>query len=128
MITQFLLDGRTYNVHVMSLKRLFEVKDAITPSTTLSGEIYRDVIGTYYNYTMTVRAKAGDREALDSFWDAISQPAASHVCVFPYNQTVITQKMYIKSGSQDILRLHEDGAEWADITIQFTAQAPKVLP
>ncbi len=128
MITQFLLDGRKYNVHVMSLKRLFEVKDAITPSTTQSGDVYRDVIGTYYNYSMTVRAKHEDREALDSFWEAISQPMASHVCVFPYNQTVITQKMYVKSGSQDIIRLHENGAEWADITIQFTAQAPKVLP
>lgn len=128
MITQFLLDGEAYNVQVMSLKRLFEVKEAISAKVTQSGRIYRDLVGTYYNYQITVREKDGDRAAFDAFWDAISRPVESHECVFPYNQVTVSQKMYIKTGSQDISRLYADGAIWKDITVQFMALEPKVKP
>ena len=127
MITQFIIDGVSYNVQVMSLTRSFEVKDAIRASETQGGSIYRNPVGTYYSYSMTVREKDGDRESFDAFWEAISRPVASHVCVFPYNQTMLTQRMYITSGSQPIGRLYEGGAQWQDITVQFIAQAPKVL-
>ena len=128
MITQFIMDGETYNVQVMSLKRTFEIKEAIAAKLTQSGGIYRDLVGTYYNYQMTVREKNGDREAMDAFWEEVSKPVPSHTCTFPYNQSVLTQKMYVKTGSQDISRLYEDGAYWRDITIQFIAKEPKVLP
>ncbi len=128
MITQFLMDGLAYNVQVMDLTRSFEVKDAISASVTQAGGIYRDPIGTYYNYTMTIREKNGDRAALDAFWDAVSAPNKSHVCVFPYNQTTLTQNMYVTAGSQPIRRLEQAGANWGDITIRFTAQVPKVIP
>lgn len=127
MITQFLIDGESYNVQVMSLKRSFEIKDAIRASETQNGNIYRLPIGTYYNYSMTIREKDGDREAFDAFWETISKPVTSHVCVFPYNQTTISQKMYVTAGSQEINRLYADGATWKDITLNFIAQAPKVL-
>lgn len=127
MITQFLMDGVSYNVQVMSLKRSFEIKEAIAAKYTQSGDIYRDLVGTYYNYTITVRERNSDREALDAFWNAISKPVASHDCVFPYNQETLSQKMYIKTGTQDISRLYEDGATWKDITVQFIAKEPKVI-
>ena len=128
MITQFILDGKTYNVQVLMLKRSFEIKEAMGSKLTQSGSIHREPIGTYYNYQMTVRERNGDREALDAFWDAISQPVASHDCTFPYNQSMLTQRMYVQKGTQDIRRLHADGAEWKDITIQFVAKMPKVMP
>ena len=127
MITQFLMDGVSYNVQVMSLKRSFEIKEAIAAKYTQSGDIYRDLVGTYYNYTITVRERNGDREALDAFWNAISKAVAAHECVFPYNQSTLSQKMYVKNGSQDIGRLYEDGATWKDITVQFIAKEPKVI-
>lgn len=128
MIQQFLIDGKSYHVQVMALTRSFEVKDAVSPSVTQNGNIYRNPIGTYYNYSLTVREKDGDREAFDAFWEAMSSPVESHVCVFPYNQGTITQRMYVTAGSQEIRRLHANGAEWKDITIQYIAQAPKVMP
>ena len=127
MITQFMMDGETYNVQVMKLTRNFEIKEAIAAKYTQGGDIYRDLVGTYYNYTMTVRERNGDREALDAFWNAISKAVVSHDCVFPYNQSMLSQKMYVKNGSQDISRLYTDGAAWKDITVQFIAKEPKVI-
>lgn len=128
MITQFIMDGIEYNVHVMSLKRQFEVKEASQMLTMQSGDIRRDILGTYYNYTITLREKSGDVEALDALWEAISQPVEYHECVFPYNQTTITQRMYVKSGTQEIRRMYDNGTHWRDLTISFLAKAPRVLP
>ena len=127
MITQFLMDGETYNVQVMSLQRTFDIKEVISAKHTQSGDIYRDLVGTYYNYTITIREKNGDREALDAFWNAISKAVTSHDCVFPYNQETLSQKMYVKTGTQNIDRLYKDGASWGDITVQFIAKEPKVI-
>ena len=128
MIKPFVMDGKEYNVHVMSLTRLFSVKDAIQPRTAQNGSIYRDPVGTYYNYSMTVRGRDDDPKAVDDFWDAVSAPVDSHVCEFPYNQSTLTQRMYITSGRQDIRRIHDSKTEWKDITIQFIAKSPKVTP
>lgn len=128
MITQFVMDGVEYNVQVMSLQRSFEIKEAISARITQNGNIYRNLLGTYYNYTITIRERGGDRESLDAFWDAVSQPVTVHECVFPYNQSTLSQKMYVKNGTQQIGRLYQGGADWKDITIQFIAQEPKVVP
>lgn len=128
MITQFLMDGVEYNVQVMSLRRQFEVKDALPQKVAQSGDIYRNPVGTYYHYILVVREKDGDRESFDRFWDDVSKPVENHVCVFPYNQSMITQKMYIATGHQDIVRLESNGAEWHDITVHYKAAEPKVLP
>lgn len=127
-MTQFIMDGKEYNVHVMSLTRSFTVKDGLSPSTAQSGAIYRDLVGTYYDYQITVSEKDGDRAALEAFWEDISQPVNSHVCVFPYGQKTLTQRMYVTKGKQNIRRLYSDRAEWDDITVSFIANEPKVIP
>lgn len=127
-IQTFLMDGESYNVHVTKLTRKFSVLDTNKSGRTQDGEMYRDPIGTFYNYTMTVCAKDNDMEALDAFWEAISQPVNSHVCVFPYGQDTLTQRMYVTSGEQDIRLMREDKNRWGEISINFIAMGPKVVP
>lgn len=124
----FSLDGISYNVHVTSLTRKFAVLDTDAAGRTLDGRMYRDVIGTFYHYTMTLEPKNGDTAAMDAFWDAISQPAQSHVCTFPYNQRTLTQRMYVTAGQQDMLRITADAAHWGSITVEFVAMEPRVTP
>lgn len=123
----FLLDGNKYDVHVVALHRTFSVLDTDQSGRTQDGEMYREPIGTFYNYTMTVRARTGKTEELDAFWEAISQPTASHVCVFPYNQTTLTQRMYVTGGEQNMQYLTADAAHWGDLTVNFIAMRPKVV-
>ncbi len=122
----FLIDGIAYNVHVTDLVRKFSVLDTDKSGRTLNGEMYRDPIGTFYNYTMTVEPKNGDTNALDAFWEAISQPVASHLCTFPYGQTILTQRMYITSGEQPIIRMVSDKNYWGALNVNFIAMSPKV--
>lgn len=124
----FTIDGVGYNVHVTKLTRKFSVMDTEKSGRTLNGEMYRDPIGTFYNYTMTIAPAAGDTAAMDAFWEAISQPVPSHVCVFPYGQNTLTQRMYVTSGEQDLTVIAGGMSHWGEITINFIAMGPKVTP
>ena len=90
--------------------------------------MYRDIVGTFYNYSMTVEQLDSDTDSFDRFWEAISQPVESHVCVFPYNQSTMTQRMYITSGEQDLVRKTPGKTKWGEITVSYVAMSPKVIP
>lgn len=124
----FLLDGVAYNVYVSKLTRKFSVQDTSKTGRTQSGDMYRDVIGTFYNYSMTVEQRGSDAASLDAFWEAISQPVDSHVCVFPYGQTTLTQRMYITSGEQDLVCRTPERTDWGILNVSFIAMSPKVVP
>lgn len=127
-IQVFSMDGMPYNVSVLELTRKFSVMDTDKSGRTMDGIMFRDVIGTYYNYTMTVAARDGDEDALESFWEAISRPDESHACTFPYGQKTLTQHMYVTSGSQDLKMMREGKNEWGEIQVNFIAMAPEVTP
>ena len=128
MVKSFVIDGKAYNVLVTSLTRSFEITEAKGKKITQSGGVYRDLVGTYYHYQMTVMAKSEDRDGLDSFWEDISKPVNNHVCEFPYNQETLSQTMYVESGAQSLSCIKDDGNVWDEITIYFYAQKPKVIP
>lgn len=122
----FTIDGVGYNVDVTKLTRKFSVLDTDKTGRTTDGEMYRDTVGTFYNYTMSVRSKSEDSAALDAFWEAISKPVASHVCTFPYGQDILSQRMYVTSGEQDLQLLSAETAHWGEIKLNFIAMGPKV--
>lgn len=124
----FKLDGEPYNVLVTKLTRKFSVLDSDKTGRTQNGAMYRDPIGTFYNYTMTVAPNGDDVESLDAFWEAISRPDKSHECVFPYGQDTLTQRMYVTSGEQDMRLMAESKNYWSGITVNFVAMKPKVVP
>lgn len=128
MVKPFVMDGIEYNVWVEELERSFSVLDTDKTGRTQDGNMYRDPIGTYYNYSMTVSDRDGDFQALDAFWDAISLPQESHVCEFPYNQETLTQRMYVTSGKQAIRQIHSNHTKWGSIKINFIAMSPEVVP
>ena len=128
MTQVFMVDGIAYNVDVLSLTRKFSVMDTDKSGRTQDGQMYRDVVGTFYNYTITVGVRGNDVQALEAFWEAISSPKASHVCVFPYGQKTLTQRMYVTGGEQ-ALKLMRDGINhWDSISVNFIAMGPEVTP
>lgn len=126
MTQVFMVDGIAYNVDVLSLVRKFSVMDTDKSGRTQDGQMYRDVVGTFYNYTITVGVRGNDVQALEAFWEAISSPKTSHVCVFPYGQKTLTQRMYVTGGEQ-ALKLMRDGINhWDSISVNFIAMGPEV--
>lgn len=124
----FQLDGKSYDVRVTALTRKFSVEDFRKPGYTMDGQLHREVLGTYYHYTMTVEAYAGREKALEDLWQAVSSPVEAHLCRFPYGQQNLQQQMYITGGAQDLTLIRDDSRRWGSLTLEFTAAAPEVLP
>ena len=123
----FMIDGVGYRVHVLKLTRKFSVLDTERAGRTMDGQMYREPIGTFYNYSMTL-APLGDHQDLEKLWEVISQPKKSFLCRFPYGQKTLTQRMYITGGEQDLLRAGKSGNFWGEISVNFIAMGPKVVP
>lgn len=124
----FLLDGVAYRVHVTALTRKFALLDARDVGRTMDGHLYRETVGTLYHYEMTLAPIGEDTGEMDALWEVLSQPVKSHVCTFPYNQHTLTQRMHVTSGAQDLKRMTQQGNHWGEITLEFVAMEPGVLP
>lgn len=123
----FLLDGKSYHVNVMSLKRKFAVTDTEEAGRVMSYDMYRDIIGTFYSYTMEVRPYADDVEEYNSFYDALTDPyAESHTMTFPYGSETLTFQAYVSQG-EDELQIRNGTNYWGrgGLSLEFVAIAPQ---
>ena len=126
----FTLDGRAYNVRVMSLTRSFEVLDGENTGRTISdGAMFRDIIGTYYNYEMEIDSSKLSPADYDNLWESLSAPVDCHTVSFPYGRAgMLTQQMYVSSGIDQLKRI-EDGVNfWAGLKIKYIAMQARRVP
>ena len=120
----FTIDGKEYpGIVVMSLSRNFQVLDGENSGRSQSGLMIRDIIGTYYNYTLELDATEATPEQYDDLYEVISAPVASHAIVVPYGQTTFAFDAYITSGDDNLLRMGEIN-RWSGITVKFVAMKP----
>ena len=116
------VDGVSYDVINSELTRSFQVLDGENAGRTLDGEMHRDVIGTYYNYTWKLEPKT--TEDYSTLYDVLSSPSDYHTITVPYNQSTKTFRAYVTNG-QDQLRRQEDGVNyWTGLSINFIAISP----
>lgn len=123
----FTMDGIDYNVNVMSLKRKASVTDTSNSGRTIDGVMHRDIIGTYYNYTMEIEPNDGDYASYDSFYDSVTSPVDSHLMVFPYGQETLTFNAYVTSAEDDF-RVKDGVNRWAygsSMSLNFIAMEPQ---
>ena len=123
----FSIDGRYFDFTISDLKRNFTIQDTEKAGRSMSGGMIRDIIGTYYNYTMEIDASRASRSEYDIFYDIISAPQDSHHIIAPYAQGVIEFDAYISSG-EDSLRVDPKGNHWTGISVTFTAMEPQSRP
>lgn len=123
------LDGKAYpNLHVVSLKRSFSVLDGDNAGRVMTGAMTRDIIGTYYNYSMGIDPVSSDLAEYDEFYEAISAPVDSHVLTVPYAQGTATFDAYVANGEDELVSKHGSRNEWQNLSINFVAMKPKRTP
>lgn len=126
MVKGITVDGVTYPLHVKSCKRSFQVLDGEAAERAQAGNMIRDVIGTYYNYTMVIEADENQKEEYDDFYEVISAPVDSHIISFPYAQDLLTFEAYVTAGEDEVEYIDIENAttRWGEITLQFIAMEP----
>lgn len=125
-----ILDGITYNLRVTykTLRRSFRITDGENADYMLSGYYKRDVIGTYYDYEMTVESDPKDPATYDSFYEAISAPVDSHEVTIPYGQGTITFNAMVTEGEDYYQGTVNGKRRWGTLRVLFTAIEVKREP
>ena len=124
------MDGVTYRLRVRyeTLGRNFHLDDGENADYMLSGLYKRDLLGTYYDYSMEIEPDPMYPADYDSFFEAITAPVDSHSLTLPYGQGTITFDAMVTSGS-DLYRGQVAGSNrWGGLQVQFTAQKPQREP
>ena len=125
----FTVDGVAYDlVHVAEVKRAFSVLDGPNTGRAMTGEMRRDIIGTYYNYSLEIDSVTSNPEEYDEFYETISAPADSHVLTVPYAQTTMTFDAYVANGDDELASSYAGKNSWQNLTVNFVAMKPKRTP
>ncbi len=128
MQTVFTIDGKSYNVSVTDLQRKASVLDGENAGRVMSGLMVRDIIGTYYNYSMTLDTRSLNFSDYDSLYEVLTAPVDCHSITVPYGQGTATFDAYISNADDVLKRMDGSRNLWGDLQINFVAMAPKRYP
>lgn len=127
-MSKLILDGREFDVDVRSIKRKFQVMDGSKATRTLNGNMIRDIIGTFYNYTMEIETEGLSREEYDALYEALSAPVESHRVSVPYGQDTWEGDFYVTAGEDDVKAQDSSGRTWSGLSVEFVALSPSRRP
>lgn len=81
-----IIDQLEYPVAITEMNRSGDILD-LTANRTEDGVLHREVIGTYYNYTLTLAVPntiPNADEVYERLWWVLTEPVASHMVQLPY--------------------------------------------
>lgn len=117
-----------FDIPMVSLKRTADFLDKYAERTE-DGELHRELIGVYYNYTLAVGTSTafGDTD-YDAFWNKMTEPVEFHNISIPTKSGYYTFVGYISSVSDEYAKILDNKAEFKGFTCRFTARAPARTP
>lgn len=118
---QIMIDGIPYDVAITSFKRKADILDK-SANRSEDGELHREVIGTFYNYTLAIGVINNDK-LYNTLFEVLSEPVAYHEVVLPHDN--ISFKGYFSSVQDEVVRLTEDGAKFKGLTCNLIAKSPR---
>lgn len=120
------IDGTYYNIKIPEngIKRSFSIADSDKAGRNILGEMIRDIVGTYYNYTIQFETRYLSHDEYDQLYEILSAPVDYHVITVPYGQSTLTFNAYVTGGSDNIKRIDSSGNNWTGLSIDFIAMKP----
>lgn len=122
------IDGTHFDIPMVSLKRSANFLDKYAERVEI-GDLERELIGVYYNYTLTVGSSDAFGETdYDEFWDKMTEPVEFHDISVPTAKGYYTFRGYISSVSDEYEQILDDKAVFKGFTCKFTAKRPARTP
>lgn len=123
----FSIDGTYFNVFIpeKGIKRSFSVSDSDKAGRVLTGRMVRDIIGTFYNYTIQLDTSKLSSTEYDALYEILSEPKDCHTITVPYGQRTITFDAYCTSGEDTLSKRHNNTNEWSGLSVNFIAMEPQ---
>ena len=120
------IDGKYYNIFIPAggIRRSFSIADTDNAGRNIRGDMIRDVVGTYYNYTVAFDTRYLDFDEYDELYDVLTAPVDSHIVTVPYGQSTHTYQAYVTGGSDVLDRIDANGNHWSGVSVNFIAMKP----
>lgn len=124
-MSEFLIiDGITYRVPIIELKRKADILDKYAYRSE-DGILHREVIGTYYNYSLKI-GTINDPVLYNTLFEVLSAPVDYHTVELPNDHVAF--KGYFSSVSDEVSRVRPDGTKYKELSCNLTARAPRRRP
>ena len=119
--TKIKIDGKSYDIRIASLKRKADILDKFATRSE-DGVLHREVIGTYYNYTLELYSN--DKQVYNEVFEVLSNPVPSHRVELPTDHVAFDG--YFSSISDEVVRIDTDGlTKYHKLTCRLTAVRPR---
>ncbi len=129
-MSSFKVDGIEFTKAVVDKpKRSFQILDGENAGRQiLTAKMERDVLGTFYNYSMNIDSRFMTKDEYDTLYEILSSPVDSHVIEVPYGQDVLVFEAYVTNGTDELIGIRDSSNIWANLSINFIAMEPQRRP
>lgn len=126
----FKVDGIEFTKAVVDKpKRSFQILDGENAGRQiLTAKMERDVLGTFYNYSMNIDSRFMTKEEYDTLYELLSAPVDSHLIEVPYAQETLIFEAYVTNGTDELTDIRNNANNWANLQINFIAMEPQRRP
>ena len=126
----FKVDGIEFTKAIVDKpKRSFQILDGENAGRQiLTAKMERDVLGTFYNYSMNIDSRFMSKEEYDTLYELLSSPVDSHTIEVPYGQDTLVFEAYVTNGTDELIRIRGNSNNWANLSINFIAMEPQRRP
>lgn len=127
------IDGKVYDVIVVSIERSAEIRQSENAGATLAegAEETLDPIGTFITHTVTFRRRHGHESEFDALWDCVTKSYLTGVWVnVVYNQTTLKYKAKFSVYPQGVQRIDKNTGKvyWNDLVVSLIPTKAQVTP
>lgn len=119
----FKIDGQEFDIPLVGIQREASVLDKYATRTE-NGDLQREIIGVYYNYTLTFPKLSLDTAEYAALWDKVTEPVEFHDFVVPDSEGSYSFKGYITVSGDTLVKVHNGKNYWGGLSIKFIAKSP----
>lgn len=126
----FKIDGIEFTRAVVSEpERSFSIVDGENAGRLIATlKMERDVLGTFYNYTLTIDHSFMADEEYFELYNLVSAPVDSHIIEVPFNGETLIFNAYVTSGKDKLKGITNGRNIWSELSLNFVAMEPKRRP
>lgn len=121
------IDGTYFDVPLVSVKREAKVLDKYAEREEETGDLLRELIGVYLNFTLSF-GTIDDDDIYEALWDKLTEPVAFHDVTLPSTKKSYSFRCYVSSVSDEMEKIMDDTVKFKGLTCKYIAKAPWRTP
>lgn len=121
------IDGTYFDVPLVSVSRSFDVLDKYAKRNEENGDLLREILGVYANYTLSFGVVEDD-DLYERLLDKLTEPEEFHDFILPSVKKPFSFRGYISQVQDEMLKIYSDTVTFQNLSCKFTMKAPFRTP